>query len=89
MDIEPAHAHMTVEEAVSAGLLPIITVGLPGAHGAAITGIHGTGVRTPSAAAVADCTCGFAMLLHIPNGIIFTLGLLSIIVAAGLEQPNT
>ena len=80
MDIEPAHAHMTVEEAVSAGLLPIITVGLPGAHGAAITGIH---------AAVADCTCGFAMLLHIPNGIIFTLGLLSIIVAAGLEQPNT
>lgn len=51
--------------------------------------MHGIGVSTPSAAAVAEATCGFAMLVHIPKGFIFTLGLLSIIFAAGFEQLMT
>ena len=45
--------------------------------------MHGIGVSTPSAAAVAAATVGLAMLLHIPNGIMFTNGLLSIIFAIG------
>lgn len=63
--------------------------GEPGDHGADITGIHGIGVSTPRAAAVADATAGFAGFEHNPNGIIFTNGLLSIIVAAGLEHELT
>ena len=35
-------------------------VGDPGAQGAGMTGTHGIGVRTPSAAAVAAATVGFA-----------------------------
>ena len=46
--------------------------------------MHGIGVRTPSAAAVAAATCGFDILMHMPNGIIFTIGLLSIIFAIGI-----
>ena len=42
-----------MDELFSAGILPINTVGEPGAHGAAVTGIQGIGVSTPSAAAVA------------------------------------
>lgn len=60
-------------------------VGLPGAQGAGITGIHGIGIRTPRAAAVAEATVGFAMELHIPKGIIFFIGTLSIIVAKGID----
>lgn len=45
--------------------------------------MHGIGVSTPSAAAVAAATVGLAMLLHIPNGRMFTNGLLSIIFAIG------
>ena len=58
----------------TAGFPPTNTVGEPGAQGAAVTGTHGCGVRTPIAAAVAAATCGFAMDVHIPNGIIFTIG---------------
>src|SRR5258708_35275048 len=64
-------------------MLPIMTVGEPGAHGAAVTGTHGMGVSTPSAAAVAAATVGFDGELHIPHGGIFAIGMLSIIVAAG------
>jgi hypothetical protein len=59
------------------------TVGEPGTHGAGIVGVHGCGVRTPQAAAVADATAGFAILLHMPNGGILDMGLLSMIVAIG------
>lgn len=37
----PPQEQLHVHEAVSAGWLPIITVGDPGAHGAAVTGMHG------------------------------------------------
>ena len=69
---------------LSAGLPAINTVALPGAQGADIDGIHGQGVKTPSAAAVAEATVGFDKDVHIPNGIILTIGLLSIILAIGI-----
>jgi hypothetical protein len=56
----------------------------PGVHGAVSTGMHGIGVKAPSAAAVADATVGFIMDEHIPKGITFTKGLLSITVATGI-----
>ncbi|MFT3770166.1 MAG: hypothetical protein QM820_32455 [Minicystis sp.] len=54
----------------------------PGDQGAEMTGTQGIGVRVPMAAAVAAATCGFAWVLHMPNGAMFTIGLLSITVAA-------
>ena len=68
----------------NAGFPPINTVGDPGAHGAVTIGIQGIGVNTPIAAEVADTTCGFAMDVHIPKGIMFVIGMLSIIDAAGI-----
>ena len=53
---------------------PTNTVGDPGAQGAAVTGTQGIGVKTPNAAAVAAATCGFAMEVHIPKGMILTIG---------------
>jgi hypothetical protein len=47
----------------------------PGDQGATVAGIHGIGVNTPKAAAVADATTGLAKELHVPNGIIFTNGI--------------
>jgi len=58
-------------------------VGAPGTQGAGVFGIQGIGVNTPNAAAVAAATSGFAMELHIPNGNTFTIGLPSIMFAAG------
>src|SRR5438067_13178294 len=79
----PPQVHISFEELVSAGMLPISTVGAPGTHGAGVTGTHGMGVNTPRAAAVAAATVGFDGELHMPNGGIFTMGALSMMVAAG------
>lgn len=76
--------HISLEVWVKAGFPAMSTVGEPGAQGAVRTGIQGIGVRTPKAAAVAAATIGFAGQLHMPNGIIFTIGLLSIMVANGI-----
>jgi hypothetical protein len=73
----------------SAGILAMGTVGEPGAHGVEVTGTHGTGVGTPSAAAVAAIKAGFVGALHIPNGGIFTTGLKSMMFAAGLFSTIT
>lgn len=67
ISIIPAQVHIAFELLLSAGLFPIITVGLPGIHGDAMTGEHGCGVKTPNAAAVALETAGFAIELHMPN----------------------
>jgi hypothetical protein len=48
-----------------------------------MTGMHGIGVSTPNAAAVAAATVGFDGPMHMPNGGIFTMGAESMIVAAG------
>ncbi len=87
MEIIPPQLHMSLQESERAGFPPIRTVGEPGIQGAEVTGIHGIGVSTPRAAAVAEATCGLDKVVHIPNGMIFTIGLLSIIVAQGFEQP--
>lgn len=83
--IIPPQLHISFEELFSAGKFPIITVGDPGAQGATVKGMHGMGVKTPNAAAVAEATVGFASDWHIPNGAILSIGLLSIIVANGIE----
>lgn len=44
---------MHLQLLLSAGILASITMGTPGIHGAAVTGMQGIGVSTPSAAAVA------------------------------------
>jgi hypothetical protein len=59
--------------------------GLPGAQGAVVAGTQGIGTSAPSAAAVAAATAGFAKLLHMPNGIMFASGLLSIMFASGAD----
>lgn len=81
----PAQLHISLLVLFRAGLLAISTVGLPGAHGADVTGTHGQGVSTPAAADVADATVGFASEVHRPNGMMFTIGLLSIMFASGVD----
>ena len=72
--ITPPHMQLQVEELVSAGWLPIVTVGEPGDQGALVTGMQGWGVRTPRAAAVAAATCGLDGLVHIPKVGMFIIG---------------
>lgn len=81
----PPYVQISLLVLFSAGNVPIITVGLPGAQGAVIAGTQGIGVSTPKAAAVAEATVGFDGQVHIPKGSIFTIGLLSIIFARGIE----
>ena len=49
-----------------------------------MTGMQGMGVSTPIAATVAEATVGLAIDWHMPKGMIFTIGLLSIMLAMGL-----
>ena len=84
MVMTPAQVHISFDELFSAGNPATKHVGDPGTHGAGVTGIHGMGVKTPSAAAVALATVGLAMLVHIPNGMTFTIGILSMMFAAGI-----
>ncbi len=88
-EIIPPHAQLALHASLSAGILRTMTVGEPGAHGAGMTGMHGIGVSTPNAAAVAAATCGLDGLLQTPNGGMFTIGLLSMMLPAGLNSPLT
>lgn len=74
-EITPAHVHMHLLVLSSAGMLAINTVGAPGTHGAGVTGTHGMGVSTPNAVAVAAATAGFVGVVHIPNGMMLTIGM--------------
>jgi hypothetical protein len=56
------------------GLPPTSTVAENGIHAPTIIGVQGCGVKTPIAAAVAEETAGFAIELHMPNGVMLTLG---------------
>ena len=79
----PPHAHMHLALLMSAGMF--ITFTCPGgAQGAVITGTHGIGVSVPKAAAVADATVGLAKDWHIPKGMIFDMGAMSIILAMSI-----
>ncbi len=74
MVMMPSQLHRQVEVDVRTGQFPIVTVGDPGIQGAEVTGIHGCGVNTPMAAAVALATIGFVMLLHIPKDRMLAMG---------------
>lgn len=82
--ITPPQLHINLDEFCKPGIPPTITVGAPGAQGAAVAGMQGIGVKTPRAAAVAAATIGFAGQLHMPNGMMLTMGLLSMMFAAGV-----
>lgn len=85
----PANEQISFDVSLSAGMLPASTVGAPGSHVPAGTGVHGIGVSTPRAAAVADATAGFAMLVHIPKGGMFTNGTVSLMVPTGMDEAMT
>ncbi len=76
------------ESFVKHGAPPTIIVGFTDVQIPAAINIHGCGVSTPRAAAVADATCGFASEVHIPNGAILTFAAVSLIVAIGLLHPR-
>jgi hypothetical protein len=78
-----------LQSLVSAGMLPIKTVGDPGIQGAAVAGTQGMGVSTPRAAAVAAATVGLEGELHMPKGKMLTSGALSMMVAAGGPPAST
>src|SRR6185369_10806110 len=80
----PAHWHISMDESFSAGALSRSTVSAPAIHGEVVTGMQGIGVSTPIAAAVAAATCGLAMLWQAPNGMMFFMGMWSMMFAAGL-----
>jgi hypothetical protein len=88
MLITPPQVHIDLLASFSAGMLPIRTVGVPAAQGAAITGMHGMGVSAPMAAAVADATVGLVRLVHIPKGGMFTIGFWSMMLAAGMTAKT-
>lgn len=83
IEILPPYAHINLQLSNNAGMFVISSLP-PGAQGATVTGMHGIGVRTPIAAAVADATVGFAIERHIPKGIMFIIGTKSMMVALGL-----
>lgn len=76
-------AQASTEVLFKAGILLTNTVGAPTIHGAGVAGTQGTGVGTPMAAAVADIKAGLVGDMHIPNVGMLTMGLWSMIFAAG------
>jgi hypothetical protein len=83
--MQPPQLHINLLSEVNAGMLPISTVGAPTTQGAVVIGMQGMGVSAPNAAAVAAATIGFAILVHIPKGMTFNNGLLSMMLAAGIS----
>jgi hypothetical protein len=81
--------HINCEVLSSVGISARITVGAPGTHGATVAGMQGIGVNTPIAAAVAAATIGFAGDMHMPNGMMFTSGILSMMLASGISLVKT
>lgn len=86
IDTTPANPHIHMELLFKAGVPPNKTVGDPGVQ-AAVIGVHGMGVNTPSAAAVAVATAGFAILVHKTNGVISAKGVADIILLPGARNP--
>lgn len=88
-EITPNHVHIQTELLLSAGMFLIITVGDPGAQGAVVTGTQGACVTVPSDEAMMAITAGFVGALHITKDGILTIGLLSIMFAAGIPLAFT
>ena len=80
--------HMHFDDLVMMGAPPTMTREEE-IHGAGVTGTHGMGVNTPRAAAVADATTGLAIDRHIPNGVMLSIGLLSMMLPTGGPCPKT
>ncbi len=78
-----------MDGAVRTGTPPRTTLLDPGAHVPRGTGMHGIGVCTPRAAAVAAMTAGFAGELHIPKVGMFAIGIASAMVATGWPPAVT
>ncbi len=66
---------------VNAGFFVSSVIGFGGTQGAVVAGMHAEGA--PRAA----ITAGFKTDVHMPNGMMFTIGIWSMIVAAGF--PST
>ena len=82
MEIVPPKAQTKVESEASPGEPPTVTLEVL-IHIPAGLGIQGCGVRTPSAAAVAAATAGFAMDVHIPQGHTLVNGATLLMFSAG------
>jgi hypothetical protein len=91
MLMTPPKAHINLQVLFKAGFPRIKIVGDPGTQGAGIVGVQGCGFKTPQGGmlAVAEATAGFAILVHMANGIMFIKGMLSMIVAAGSLEALT
>jgi hypothetical protein len=87
--ITPPQVQINCDVLSSVGAFASRTVGAPGTHGAGVFGMHGIGVKTPRAAAVAAATVGFAGDMHIPKGMIFTIGMWSMMFASGTWSVKT
>ncbi|WP_349768819.1 hypothetical protein [Thermomonas sp.] len=87
--MSPPHVHRLVLMLSNAGIPPINTVGAPTFQGDTTTGIHGCGVNTPMAAVVAAATMGLLGVVHIPNGMMFFMGMKSMMLAAGCIPDST
>ena len=83
IEIMPNHEHMVLLSSVKAGMLAIKTSVLPGVQGIVGIGRQGWGFKTPWLAVVAAAVSGLVSVVQLPKGGIFTIGLKSIILAAG------
>jgi hypothetical protein len=79
----PPQAHDSFDDTSSAGAPFSRVFVVPGSHGPVGTGMHGMGVNTPSAAAVAAATVGFESEVQAPNGQTVTTGAWSVTFPAG------
>src|SRR5579862_6436485 len=71
----PPQMHINCEVLSRVGMLPRRTVGAPSTQGAGVLGMHGMGVSTPRAAAVAAATVGLAGDIHMPKGKMLVMGM--------------
>ena len=86
----PAQRHSSFEVLLSAGRFSINTLLEPGIQGAAVFGMHGAlNLALSAPGTLIDATAGLDILPHMPKGIIFSIGVKSIIVAAGLDTVFT
>src|ERR1700723_3877422 len=81
--------HISFEVFSIVGMSARRTSGAQGSQGPTVIGMQGIGVRTPMAAAVAAATIGFAGHMHTPNGMMFTIGMLSMMLASGISLVKT
>jgi len=88
--ISPPQLHMQVEVLFKAGILAIKTVGEPRGPWRHKPRDTWHGVKTPMAAVVAAATVGFDGLIHIPKGMMFTMGhIIHNVCRAGLFSVST